>query len=143
MGQSVANRSTAPTHTENLQPNPVARCGARDSGQKTDGRLWCAALAQPLTVDDVPYSSPAEMDRSKFVLNGAGGHYMTVFKVYVAGLYLERNATTPKEVAVLPDAADHAARNQFTLTEQAVFTWHRKSMFSKPIPGVLHMCQIF
>ena len=59
-----------------------------------------AALAQPVpvpmsapvTVANIAYLSPAEVQGSRLVLNGAGVRYKTVFKVYTAGLYLEKPA---------------------------------------------------
>ena len=113
--------------------------------------LACAALAQPVTVADVAYPSPAEVHGRKLVLNGAGVRYKTVFKVYTAGLYLERKATTLQEVAALPGAKrisitmlrEIDSRELGKLFSRGMEDNMDKATFSKLIPGVLRMGQIF
>ncbi|NMM81171.1 hypothetical protein B2J86_09585 [Acidovorax sp. SRB_14] len=113
--------------------------------------LACAALAQPVTVADVAYPNPTEVQGSKLVLNGAGVRYKAVFKVYTAGLYLEKKASTPQEVATLAGAKrlsvtmlrDIDSRELGKLFSRGMEDNLDKASFSKLIPGVLRMSQIF
>ncbi|HAJ14261.1 MAG TPA: hypothetical protein DCM06_17115, partial [Comamonadaceae bacterium] len=61
--------------------------------------LAASAAAQPVTVADVKYEDTSVLSGSTLQLNGAGVRYKAVFKVYTAGLYLEKKASTPQEVA--------------------------------------------
>ena len=54
--------------------------------------LAANAIAQPITVADVKYEETASLSGSTLQLNGAGVRYKAVFKVYTAGLYLEKKA---------------------------------------------------
>ena len=58
--------------------------------------LAAAATAQPITVSDVKYEETTSLSGSTLQLNGAGVRYKAVFKVYTAGLYLEKKAHTPR-----------------------------------------------
>ncbi len=60
--------------------------------------LQSAASATPTELAGVQYADTAELRGSKLVLNGAGIRYKAVFKVYTAGLYLGKKASTPQEV---------------------------------------------
>lgn len=60
--------------------------------------LQSAASAAPTDLAGVQYADTAELRGSKLVLNGAGIRYKAVFKVYTAGLYLGKKASTPQEV---------------------------------------------
>ncbi len=58
-----------------------------------------SAWSQAVTVADVKYEPTQALGDSTVQLNGAGVRYKAVFKVYTAGLYLEKKASTPQEVA--------------------------------------------
>ena len=63
--------------------------------------LAAGAIAQPITVADVKYEETSSLSGSSLQLNGAGVRYKAVFKVYTAGLYLEKKASTPAEIMAL------------------------------------------
>ncbi|MFN7856200.1 MAG: chalcone isomerase family protein [Acidovorax sp.] len=63
--------------------------------------LTTGALAQAITVADVKYPETLKMADASLQLNGAGVRYKAIFKVYAAGLYLEKRAATPPEVMAL------------------------------------------
>ena len=63
--------------------------------------LATSAIAQPITVADVKYEESNSVSGSSLQLNGAGVRYKAVFKVYTAGLYLEKKAATPAEIMAL------------------------------------------
>ncbi len=109
------------------------------------------ALAQSVTVADVRYNDSVEMRGHKLQLNGAGVRYKAVFKVYTAGLYLEKTAQTVAEIHGLQGAK----RLSITMLREIDSTelgklFSRgmednmdKKLFSKLIPGVLRMSQVF
>lgn len=113
--------------------------------------LAVSALAQPLTVADVKYEETASVGGSTLQLNGAGVRYKAVFKVYTAGLYLDKKAGSTPEVAALKGAK----RMSITMLREIDSTELGKlfsrgmednmdrAAFSKLIPGVLRMSQIF
>ncbi len=84
-------------------------------------------------------------------LNGAGIRYKAVFKVYTAGLYLGQKADTPDEVL----AATGPRRMTITmlrdidsaelgkLFSRGMEDNMDRAAFSKLIPGVLRMSQVF
>lgn len=114
--------------------------------------IWATgAIAQPITVADVKYPDTSSLAGNTLQLNGAGVRYKAVFKVYTAGLYLEKKATTTADVAALKGAK----RMSITMLREIDSTelgklFSRgmednmdKAAFSKLIPGVLRMSQIF
>ena len=117
------------------------------------GALWWAAgaIAQPITVADVKYADATSVAGSTLQLNGAGVRYKAVFKVYAAGLYLEKKAHTTPEVAALkgPKRLSITMLREIDSTElgklfsRGMEDNMDKAAFSKLIPGVLRMSQIF
>ena len=114
--------------------------------------LWAAgAIAQPITVADVKYADTTGVGGSTLQLNGAGVRYKAVFKVYAAGLYLEKKAHTTPEVAALkgPKRLSITMLREIDSTElgklfsRGMEDNMDKAAFSKLIPGVLRMSQIF
>jgi hypothetical protein len=109
-----------------------------------------AALAQA-TVSGVKYDETTEVRGARLQLNGAGVRYKAVFKVYAAGLYLARKAGTMEEVL----AASGAKRLSVTMLREmdsselgklfsrGIEDNMDKKEFSKLIPGVLRMSQVF
>lgn len=110
-----------------------------------------SATAQPVTVADVKYEDTVQLNASTLHLNGAGVRYKAVFKVYTAGLYLEKKATTPAEVMALkgPKRISITMLREIDSSELGkLFSRGMednldKAAFSKLIPGVLRMSQIF
>ena len=70
--------------------------------------LSCLGLsilgAQAREVNGVKYDETIEVAGSKLQLNGAGMRYKAIFKVYTAGLYLGKKASTMAEVLALGSA---------------------------------------
>lgn len=113
--------------------------------------LSTVAHAEPITVSGVKYEETADVRGSKVQLNGAGIRYKTIIKVYTAGLYLTRKAATPEEVTTSPGAKrmhivmlrDIDSSELGKLFTRGVEENMSKSDFSKLVPGLLRMSQIF
>ncbi len=109
------------------------------------------ASAQVVTVAGVKYDTAFKLQGSPLVLNGAGIRYKAVFKVYTAGLYLERQAGTPQEVAALRGPKrlsitmlrDIESAELGKLFSRGMEDNIDKASFSRLVPGVLRMSEIF
>ena len=113
--------------------------------------LSLSALSAPVEIAGVKLDDQADVRGSKLVLNGAGIRYKAVFKVYVAALYLGKQAATAEEVYAAPGAK----RMSITLLREIdsnelgkAFTKGfeenaPKTEMSKLIPGLIKMGQIF
>jgi hypothetical protein len=110
-----------------------------------------AALAQTVTVSGVKYDETIDFRGAKLRLNGAGVRYKFVVKVYTAGLYLPRKAATTDEVlamtgpkkmsiTMLRDIDSGELGKLFT---RGVEDNMEKGAFSKLIPGLVRMSQLF
>ena len=107
--------------------------------------------AATIDVGGAKIEDAMELQGSKLQLNGAGVRYRAVFKVYAAGLYLGKKATTPEEVFATPGPK----RLSITLLREIdaneldkAFTKgfeenSPKAEMSKLIPGLIKMGQIF
>jgi hypothetical protein len=88
---------------------------------------------------------------SALVLNGAGVRYKAVFKVYTAGLYLTSQATTPDEAMATPGPKRMAITMLRDIDSAELGKLFSRGMednmdragFSKLIPGVMRMSQVF
>lgn len=121
------------------------------------GTVACTALlatstvAQTVTVADVKYEETSVVSGSTLKLNGAGVRYKAVFKVYTAGLYLEKKASTPQDVASTrgPQRLSITMLREIDSAElgklfsRGMEDNMDRAAFSKLIPGVLRMSQIF
>lgn len=113
--------------------------------------LMAAATAQTVTVSDVKYEESAQVAGSALQLNGAGVRYKAVFKVYTAGLYLEKKAANTPEVASLkgPKRMSITMLREIDsgelgkLFSRGMEDNMDKAAFSRLIPGVMRMSQIF
>lgn len=113
--------------------------------------LATGALAQPMTVADVKYADTLQVADANLQLNGAGVRYKAVFKVYTAGLYLEKKAATTPEVMALkgPKRISITMLREIDSTElgklfsRGMEDNMDRAAFSKLIPGVLRMSQVF
>ncbi|GGH60674.1 hypothetical protein GCM10010975_23600 [Comamonas phosphati] len=113
------------------------------------------AMAQASTtaqvLHGVRYEPGVEVGGQKLLLNGAGTRYKAVFKVYTAGLYLEQPARSLQEVAALPGPKrmsvtmlrDIDSSELGKLFSRGMEDNMERSAFSKLVPGVLRMSQIF
>ena len=110
-----------------------------------------SAWSQAVTVADVKYEPTQTLGDSTVQLNGAGVRYKAVFKVYTAGLYLEKKASTPQEVASQrgPKRLSITMLREIDSTELGkLFSRGMegnmdRAAFSRIVPGVLRMSQIF
>ena len=112
--------------------------------------LASSALAQ-VTVSGVRFEDTVDIRGTKAQLNGAGVRYKAVFKVYAAGLYLGRTAGTADEVLAAPGAKrmtvtmlrDIDSSELGKLFSRGIEDNMDKVAFSRLVPGVLRMSQIF
>ena len=110
-----------------------------------------SALAQSITVADIPYSASVALGGQPLQLNGAGVRYKAVFKVYTIGLYLTSKATSAEEAYAAPGPK----RISMTLLREIdsnelgkAFTKGfqenaPKEQMSKLIPGLIRQGDIF
>ena len=113
--------------------------------------LFVSLGAGAIEVAGVKLDDGTEVAGSKLLLNGAGVRYKAVFKVYVAGLYLSRKADTPEAVTAAPGPKrirvtmlrDIDSAELGKLFSRGMQDNMDKSTFSKLIPGVLRMSNIF
>ena len=109
-----------------------------------------AVLAQ-VNVSGVKYDESTEVRGARLQLNGAGVRYKAVFKVYTAGLYLTRKAASSQEVQTAPGARrmsitmlrDIDSSELGKLFSRGIEDNMDRAAFSKLIPGVIRMSQIF
>lgn len=112
--------------------------------------LGTVSLAQ-VTLSGVAYEESTELAGQRLQLNGAGIRYRGPFKVYTAGLYLSRKSRTAEEAFEAPGGKRIAVtmlRDIDTTDLGKLFTRGvednlDKASFSKLIPGLLRMSQIF
>jgi hypothetical protein len=115
------------------------------------GLLACATASAQVSVSDVKYEEAASVQGTPLHLNGAGIRYKAVFKVYTAGLYLEKKAVTPQEISSLKGPKrlrivmlrDIDSGELGKLFSRGMEDNMDKAAFSKLVPGVLRMSQIF
>ena len=107
--------------------------------------------AEPVTLSGVKYEDVADVRGTRLQLNGAGVRYKAVFKVYAAGLYLPKKAGTPEEVLSMPGAKsmrvvmlrDIDSSELGKLFARGMEDNMDKAQFSKLVPGVMRMSQLF
>ena len=108
------------------------------------------AMAQ-VTVSGVRFEDSVDVRGAKAQLNGAGVRYKAIFKVYAAGLYLSRKAVTMEEVLAAPGPKrmtvtilrDIDSSELGKLFARGIEDNMDKAGFSRLIPGVMRMSQIF
>lgn len=117
------------------------------------GALMLAALAAraDVTIHGVKYDESIDLRGAKVQLNGAGTRYKAVFKVYTAGLYLPKKVNTTEEVLAMPGARRITVTMLRDIDSSELGKLFARGMednmdrheFSKLIPGVLRMSQLF
>jgi hypothetical protein len=116
------------------------------------GSLLCAACLAQTAVSGIRYEASTEVrGGTQLQLNGAGARYRGPFKVYAAGLYLPRKASTPEEVLAVQGAKrlsltmlrDIDAAEMGKLFIRSVEDNMERSSFSRLVPGLMRMSQIF
>lgn len=116
--------------------------------------LWfvpATVTASTVDVSGVRLENSISMLGSTLQLNGAGVRYKAVFKVYTAGLYLNKKAETPE--AVMASAGPKRLTIQMLreidtndlgkLFTRGVEDNTPRNEMSKLIPGLIRMSQIF
>jgi hypothetical protein len=113
--------------------------------------LMTGAWAETVVLSGVKYEDVIEVRGAKLQLNGAGIRYKGPFKVYTAGLYMAKRVSTPEEVLSLPGPKrmsitmlrDIDSAELGKLFSRGMEDNMDKAAFSKLIPGVLRMSQLF
>ena len=110
-----------------------------------------AAAQEPTTLHGVSYASSLQSSGKQLQLNGAGTRYKAVFKVYTAGLYLEKPAHSLQEINAMPGPKrisvtmlrDIDSAELGKLFSRGMEDNMDRAAFSKLIPGVIRMSDIF
>lgn len=113
--------------------------------------LALPVMAQTTTVSGVKYDEAIDVRGGKLTLNGAGVRYKGPFKVYAAGLYMTKKAGTTDEVLAVPGPKrmsitmlrDIDSGELGKLFIRGVEDNMDKAAFSKLIPGLMRMSQLF
>ena len=108
-------------------------------------------LAAPVEIHGVKLEDTAQVHGTQLQLNGAGTRYKFVVKVYVAGLYLAKQVSTPDEVINQPGPKRLIvtmlrtidSRELGKLLTRGVEDNMGKAAISKLIPGLIRMGEIF
>jgi hypothetical protein len=121
------------------------------------GLLVAACLLLPLiaqaevTLAGVKYEEATDLHGARLTLNGAGIRYKGPFKVYTAGLYLQKKAGTPEDILGMPGTKrmsvvmlrDIDASELGRLFIRGVEDNMDRGAMAKLIPGLMRMSQIF
>jgi hypothetical protein len=107
--------------------------------------------AATVDVAGVKLEDRATLAGKPLVLNGAGVRYKAIFKVYTAGLYVEKKADTtaglldqtgPKRMSITM-LRDIDSAELGKLFSRGIEDNMERAAFSKLIPGVMRMSQVF
>lgn len=109
------------------------------------------AAAATIELAGVKLEDRAVVDGSPLLLNGAGIRYKAVFKVYTAGLYLSQKSATTDEVLNAPGPKrmvitmlrDINSSELGKLFSRGIEDNMDRNAFSKLVPGVIRMSQVF
>ena len=110
-----------------------------------------SASAAVVDVAGVKLEDKVTLAGKSLVLNGAGIRYKAVFKVYTAGLYVEKAASTPDGLLDQPGPKrmtitmlrDIDSAELGKLFSRGMEDNMEKGSFAKLVPGVLRMSQVF
>jgi len=113
--------------------------------------LCGSAFAAQVEVAGVKLDDQMDLRGAPLQLNGAGIRYKTIIKVYTAGLYLGKKASTPEEALAAPGPKrvaitmlrDIDANELGKLFVKGVEDNSPKSEMVNLIPGLLRMGQMF
>ena len=109
------------------------------------------ALAAVVEVQGIKFEDSLDIKGSKLQLNGAGTRFKGPFKVYAAGLYVGKKASSldevsdqagPKRVSITM-LRDIDAGELGKLLTRGIEDNTPKSEFSKLVPGLIRMGQVF
>ena len=115
------------------------------------GLFAFTVVAAPLDIYGVKVEETAEVQGARLQLNGAGTRFKAIFKVYVAGLYLGKKASTPEEVVNQPGPKRLTVTMLRTIDSRELGKLLTRGMedntprseMSKLIPGLIRMGEIF
>lgn len=115
------------------------------------GAASLPAVAATVEVAGVKLEDRVTVAGKPLVLNGAGIRYKAVFKVYTAGLYVEKPANTPDGLLDQPGPKrmtitmlrDIDSAELGKLFSRGMEDNMEKGSFAKLVPGVLRMSQVF
>ena len=107
--------------------------------------------AEATQVQGVSYAPTLQLQGKALQLNGAGTRYKAVFKVYTAGLYLEKTAHSLQDIAALPGPKrisvtmlrDIDSSELGKLFARGMEDNMERAAFSRLVPGVMRMSDIF
>ncbi len=130
-------------------PNRLIRCAALSLGMLLLPTAWSQAAT--VDVGGVKLEDRVSVAGSNLQLNGAGVRYKAVFKVYTAGLYLTEKVSTPEAVMAAPGPKrmtitmlrDIDSSELGKLFSRGMEDNMDRRAFSRLIPGVLRMSQVF
>jgi hypothetical protein len=113
--------------------------------------LPLASAAQTTDVSGVKFANTIQVGNSTLQMNGAGVRYKVVFKVYAAALYLAEKAATPEAALAAPGPRhlqivmlrEIDANELGKLFTKGMEQNASRDEFSKSIPGILRMSDIF
>jgi hypothetical protein len=113
--------------------------------------LMLGAQGDTVSVQGVKLEDTIKMQGSRLQLNGAGTRFKAIFKVYVAGLYLCKKATTPDEVVNQPGPKRLAvtmlrtidSKDLGKLLNRGMEDSMDKAVMSKLVPGLIRMGEMF
>mgnify|MGYP003332654103 CR=1 FL=1 len=112
---------------------------------------WAAEAAPPPDVGGIRYEAAETLAGTRLQLNGAGVRYKAIFKVYTAGLYLSRPATTPEAVYAMPGPRrlhivmlrDIDANELGKLFTQGMEKNATREEWARSITGTLRLAELF
>ncbi len=115
------------------------------------GLLALNTLAASVDIHGVKLEDAAEVQGTRLQLNGAGTRYKAIFKVYAAGLYLGKKASTVDEVVNQPGPKRLSitmlrsieAKELGKLLTRGMEDNVDKATMSKLVPSLIRMGDIF
>ena len=115
------------------------------------GLCSAGALSAVVEIQGIKLEDSLDLKGSKLQLNGAGTRYKGPFKVYVAGLYVGKKASSLDEIAAQPGpkrvtvtmVREIDAGELGKLLTRGIEDNVPKSELSKLVPGLIKMGQIF
>jgi hypothetical protein len=113
--------------------------------------LAAAVHAEPVVLSGIKFDETADVRGARLQLNGAGVRYKAVFKVYAAGLYLPRKAGATEDILAMPGAKRVVVTTLREIDSSELGKLFARGMednmdrssFSRLVPGVMRMSQIF
>lgn len=115
------------------------------------GLCSAGALAAVVEIQGVKLEDSVDLKGAKLQLNGAGTRYKGPFKVYVAGLYVGKKASSLDELASQPGpkrvsitmVREIDAGELGKLLTRGIEDNTPRGEFSKLVPGLIKMGQVF